>query len=97
MAIANGIRTTYPISLAVLLTMPANTMTTVTRFFGAPSTSARTAVVSNPERSATPTPRIATNTVPSGTKPVKFVVRFWKIQRMPSPVIKLWTAKISPS
>ena len=64
---------------------------------GAPSTSARTAVVNSPERSATPTPSIATSTVPSGTKPVKLVTSVWRIQRTPSPLIRLRTANTSPS
>ena len=56
----------------------------------------RTAADKSPERSATPTPSIATSTTPNGAKLVKFVTRLVKIMRIPSAFNKL-TARIMPS
>ncbi len=76
--------------------MPANTMATVTTWRGADKTMPRTAADKSPERSATPTPSIATSTTPNGAKLVKFVTRLVKIMRMPSAFNRL-TARIMPS
>ena len=76
--------------------MPAKTIATVTTWRGADSTMPRTAADSRPERSATPTPSIATSTTPSGAKLVKLPTRLVKMRRMPSPLSRL-TARIIPS
>ncbi len=68
-----GTSNTYPISLAVFDRTPARTITKVSRRAGADSTSRRSAAAIRPLASITPIPSIATSTVPSGAKPVKFV------------------------
>ncbi len=59
-------------------------------------TSPRIAAEIKPERSATPTPKRATNTVPKGVKPVKLVTRLVTIRCIPSALSKL-TALITVS
>lgn len=75
---------------------PAKTIASVTILGEAPSTTPRTAAESTPDFSATPIPSIATNTTPSGAKPVKLVTSPVKMRRIPSASIRL-TARIIPS
>ena len=86
--------TTYPSSEAVLERIPLNTTIKVTNRRGAFSTSARIAVDSNPECSATETPSKATSTVPSGAKPVKLVTMCVMIQCRPSTLINETTSMV---
>jgi hypothetical protein len=74
---------------------PANTMMTVTRPGGAFSTMLRITAVSQPDRSATPTPSRATRTVPSGANSTKFRTRLRTIILNPSAFRRL-TTSISP-
>ena len=49
----------------------------------------------NPLPSATPTPSKATNTVPSGAKPVKFLIALVNMYLIPSGVNKLTTPTVN--
>ena len=71
-------------------------MAKVTTLGEAPSTMPRTAADNRPDRSATPTPSMATSTTPSGAKLVKLPTSPVKMRRRPSAVIRL-TARIMPS
>ena len=80
----NGITTTYPASDAILDIIPANTTTAVKNLGLTLLNSFFKEVLISPDHSATPTPSIATRTVPKGAKPVKFVVAELKMYLRPS-------------
>ena len=61
------------------------------------STSARMLADNKPECSATPTPNMATSTVPKGAKPVKLVTILVTRRRSPSALSSEFTAIHSPS
>lgn len=69
--------------------IPAKTTAIVVTFAGAFVTIRRRVAEINPDRSAIPTPRRETRTVPSGANPVKLVTRFERILRTPSASSKL--------
>ena len=47
-----------------------------------------------PASSASPTPIIATRMIPTGPKPMKFLIIEVRMNRMPSPVSRLLTATV---
>jgi hypothetical protein len=73
---------------------PAKTSTNVSSRFGAEMTMSRNAVPIRPLPSAMPMPSIATSTVPSGAKPVKFVTMLVRIRCSPAMDIR-FTGRIS--
>jgi hypothetical protein len=80
---------TYPTSLAMCESTPAKTTTIVKSLRGAESTTARRVAEMSPLPSATAMPSMATSTVPSGAKPVKFVTREVSIRCSPATVRRL--------
>ena len=84
-----GIKTTYPASDAILDITPAKTTTRVINLLGVLLTSFVKQAPINPDPSATPTPIIATSTVPNGANPVKFVTAEVNIYLIPSGLSKL--------
>ena len=53
-------------------------------------------VLMKPDCSATPTPSMATSTMPSGAKPVKVVTMLARNSASPAPVSRLLTTTASP-
>jgi hypothetical protein len=79
-----GMRRTYPTSLAAFDITPAKTMTRVRSLRGAPRTSSRKRAPIKPLDSQMPMPMSATSTVPRGAKPVKLVTVWRRIRCRPS-------------
>jgi hypothetical protein len=80
-----------------LETTDAKMMMTVTSWGGAQRMAPRMIAVRSPDRSATPTPRSATRTVPRGAKPEKLVTTLSKSQRMPSGARRELVVMMTPS
>ena len=74
---------------AILDITPAKTTTRVINLLGVLLTSFVKQAPINPDPSATPTPIIATSTVPNGANPVKFVTAEVNIYLIPSGLSKL--------
>ncbi|MNC16873.1 hypothetical protein D3C75_647370 [compost metagenome] len=69
----SGITSTYPASAATWLNIATKISIGVSSFFGVTRSIFLSATLIKPELSATPTPSIATSTIPSGANPVKVV------------------------
>ena len=75
---------------------PDNTTMNVNNFAGACLTNSFSTVAIKPERSAMPSPSMATNTGPTGAKCVKFVTILPKIWCKPVTLNKFTTLTVSP-
>src|SRR5699024_11955184 len=91
-----GITKTYPASVAVCETMATKINIGVRSFFGVICNIDFNPALIKPECSATPTPNMATKTIPKGANPVKVVTIFDKKSAKAELVNKLLISIASP-